>query len=87
MRSLSKLCKVLKASFRKHLETNTPPQVNLKKIITTVLTLQEMFKGHLEVKDDKQHPGSTGKNTIHCEADKPEKNKRINSSNHSEINK
>lgn len=46
-----------------------------------------MFKGHLEVKDDKQHPGSTGKNTIHYEADKPEKNKRINSSNHSEINK
>lgn len=36
---------------------------------------------------DKQHPGSTGKSTIHCEADKPEKNKRINSSNHNEINK
>lgn len=46
-----------------------------------------MFKGHLEVKDDKQHPGSTGKHTIHCEGDKPEKNKRINSSNLSEINK
>lgn len=46
-----------------------------------------MFKEHLEVKDDKQHPRSTGKHTIHCEADKPERNKRINSSNHSEINK
>lgn len=46
-----------------------------------------MFKGHLEVKDDKQQPGSTGKHTIHCEADMPEKNKRINSNNYSEINK
>lgn len=38
---------VVNTSFRNYLGIRTPGQVNLKKIIMTILTLQEMFKEHL----------------------------------------